>query len=190
MLILELYTNPMKSTGHYLLHEEQDFRSSWIIFPIILGILTMIIVMSVGLYQQIGLGKPWGDEPMSDNGLIITSVTSVITILVVAFIVLNMRLITEIRQDGFYYRFPVLLNKERCISPGSIDRFEVGKYHPLRDFGGWGIRIRPFRGRAYSIKGNQGVTFYLKNGKKVLFGTQRPAELRQAIEKMLNQQNR
>jgi hypothetical protein len=180
----------MKGSGHYIFHEEQEFRSTWLVFPIILGVLTLIVMMSVGLYQQIELGKPWGDQPMSDNELILTSVSSVIVAVLIALIVLKMRLITEVRQDGFFFRFPILMNKERCISPESIDHFEVGKYHPLRDYGGWGIRIRPLRGRAYNIKGNMGATFFLKNGKKVLFGTQRPDELRKALEKMMNQQNR
>lgn len=180
----------MKSSGHYIFHEEQEFRNTWVVFPIVLGILTMIVVMGIGMYQQIGLNRPWGDKPMSDNELILTSIISIVVMIIVAVVVLNMKLITEVRPDGFFFRFPILINKERCISPDSIARFEVGKYHPLRDYGGWGIRIRPLRGRAYNIKGNLGVTFYLKNGKKVLFGTQQPDELRKALEKMMNQQNR
>lgn len=170
-----------------MFHEEQEFRNTWLIFPILLGILTMIIVMGIGIYQQIGLGKPWGDQPMSDNELLLTSVTSIIVVLLIAFIVLKMKLITEVRRDGFYYMFPILINKEKCIKRDMIDKFVVGKYNPLRDYGGWGIRIRPFRGRAYNIKGNMGATFYMKNGKKVLFGTQRPDELRRALETMMNQ---
>jgi hypothetical protein len=179
----------MKTTGHYLFHEEQDFRQAWIIILIFIGVLAMLTLMGYGLYQQIQLGKPWGDQPMSDGGLIITSIASVIGVSLTALLILNLKLITEVRNDGFYYRFPPLINRMRSIKLSEIEKFEVGKYNPLLEYGGWGIRYRISGGKAYNVRGSQGVSFYLKNGRKVLFGTQNPPELRDALNKMMNQQN-
>lgn len=53
-------------------------------------------------------------------------------------------------------------------------------YNPIGDWGGWGIRYNS-RGRAYNMYGNEGVEVTLKNGKVILFGTQRPDELYNAI---------
>lgn len=176
----------MKTSGHYYFHEEQDFRQSWIIFPTIGITLATIILMVYGLYQQLYLGKPWGDEPMPDTGLIITSIATIVVVILACLLMLNLRLITEVRAEGFCYRFPVLINREREIRKERITSYEVGKYHPLRDFGGWGIRKRLFRKTAYSVKGSYGVTFHLDNGRTILFGTQKPEELKRALDRMMN----
>jgi len=176
----------MRTSGHYLFHEEQNFRQSWITIPGALVFLAVSIVQGYGMYQQLYLDKPWGDQPMSDTGLIITSVSVMVFMLLTMLLLLNLTLITEIRDDGFYYRFPVLINRQKVIRKEDIMNYEVGKYHPLRDYGGWGIRIRSLKTRAFNVKGNQGVKFYLKNGKIILFGTQQPDELRKALNKMIN----
>jgi hypothetical protein len=71
----------------------------------------------------------------------------------------------------------------RVIRKEDIVRYEVAKYHPLKEFGGWGFRTRLGRRKAYSILGRQGARFQLANGREVLFGTQQPAELKRALDK-------
>jgi len=176
----------MKTSGHYLFHEEQSFRQTWILIPVVMGFLTASLLLGFGLYQQLYLGKPWGDQPMSDTGLIITTIVTMLALILVILLLLNLTLITEVRNDGFYYRFPILINRQKMIGKEDIMNFEVGKYNPIREFGGWGIRIRLRRARAYNVKGSLGVRFYLRNGKIVLFGTQQPEELKRALDKMIN----
>ncbi len=48
---------------------------------------------------------------------------------------------------------------------------------------GWGKS-----GSAFNVKGNIGLQLYLKNGKKVLFGTQRPDALKRAMDKMMKEE--
>lgn len=179
----------MRTSGHYLFHEEQSFRQSWVIYPLVGIVLGVIVLHCYGLYQQLYLGKPWGENTASDTELIFSSVISTVVVLAVVVLLLKLTLETEVRDDGFYYRFPILINRERCIHKNDISRYEVGKYHPIGEFGGWGIRVRLGKRRAYNIKGNQGVKFYLKNGKMVLFGTQQPSELRKALDKMMQPSN-
>lgn len=186
--MLVQYIKSMSTSEYRLYHEEQDYKQGWTLIPIIVGTLIMVAFLGYGMYYQLQLGKPWGDQPISDTGLVSSSIIGVVVTLGMALFVLNLRLIIEVRKDGFYYRFPVLINRMRAIRPSEIERYEVGRYHPLRDFGGWGIRYRPFRGRAYSISGTQGVCFYLKNGKKVVFGTKNPNELKRALDKMMTEQ--
>jgi hypothetical protein len=74
------------------------------------------------------------------------------------------------------------------------------KYNPILEYGGWGYRagwgvnlgtkIRVgigsksgFRkGTAYNMRGNIGLQLELKNGKKVLIGTQRGAEIEEILK--------
>jgi len=179
----------MKAAGKYLFHEEQSFRQNRLMLLVFAAVLPAIIFPVYGMYQQLYLGKPWGDNPTSDGALIITSVVTIVIVLLVALLMLNLKLITEVRTEGFYYRFPILINSLKEIRKDEISHCEVGKYHPIREFGGWGIRFRPGRGRAYNVKGNEGVKLFLKNGKMVLFGTQQPYEMKRAIDKMMNHSN-
>jgi hypothetical protein len=61
-----------------------------------------------------------------------------------------------------------------------VKSHEVITYSPLRDYGGWGIRYGS-KGKAYNVSGNRGVRLELSNGKRLLFGSQRPEELSEAV---------
>lgn len=53
-------------------------------------------------------------------------------------------------------------------------------YDPIREYGGWGIRMG-LRGRAFNMRGNNGVQLVLRSGTRLLIGSQRPEELAEAI---------
>ena len=78
--------------------------------------------------------------------------------------------------------------KERIISRESVKAFGIRQYKPLKEYGGWGIKYGMGRvGKAYNVKGNIGMQLELKNGQKVLFGTQRADAFQRAMEKMMKQ---
>ena len=90
-----------------------------------------------------------------------------------------------IDQDGIHYRFFPLIFRDKLISKAEIQRFEIRKYNPVINYGGWGVK-RSFKwGRAYNVSGNIGLQLYLTNGKKVLFGTQRPQAILYAMEEIM-----
>ncbi len=49
--------------------EVQKFRQKWL-WALLLGLL---LLFGWGLYQQLVLGRPWGNHPKSDQGLLIAS---------------------------------------------------------------------------------------------------------------------
>jgi hypothetical protein len=57
-----------------------------------------------------------------------------------------------------------------------IEKYEVITYDPILDYGGWGIKYNR-HGKAYNVSGNKGLQLYLKNGKRILIGTQKESEL-------------
>jgi hypothetical protein len=56
-------------------------------------------------------------------------------------------------------------------------------YSPINEYGGWGIRTGA-RGKAFNMRGNEGVQLVLRSGQRVLIGSQRPEELAAAIHKL------
>jgi hypothetical protein len=90
------------------------------------------------------------------------------------------KLTVEVYPDGIYYRFsPIHLNWH-CIPFSDIETAEARTYRPLLEYGGWGIRYG-LKGKAYNASGKRGVQLRLKNGKRILLGSQDADALAAAI---------
>jgi hypothetical protein len=86
------------------------------------------------------------------------------------------RLETVIDDRGIAYRFFPFHLKFRSINWEAIEKYDVIVYHPVRDYGGWGIRGNK-NNKAYNVSGNEGLHIQLKNGGSILLGTHKQAEL-------------
>jgi hypothetical protein len=152
--------------------EVQQFRQSWLWAPL-LGVMASLCY---GLYRQFWLRQPFGDHPMSDVTLLLIS--SLFFFLIAWFYLV--KLVTEVHDQEIRARFNFIWFAKR-IPFNEIRSVEAVTYRPLRDYGGWGIRLGR-EGWAYNVSGNRGVRFHYKDGKKFLIGSQRPEELEQAIQ--------
>lgn len=153
-----------------LFKEAQQFRQWWNLLIVFTSVFSGIGFSAYALYQQIILGKQAGNSPAPNAVLIIT----VLFLMVVLWVYLRIKLEVSIDNSGIHYRFFPLELKMKTISFAEIRKYEIRKYSPLVDYGGWG-RKRSLRwGRAYNISGNTGLQLYLNNGKKILIGTQKP----------------
>ena len=168
--------------------EEQYFTQIWLWIVLIVIMGAMLVPMAIGLYTQLILEKPWGNQPLSDAGLLWVSGLELLFALGLILLFLKMRLVTTVKADGLYFRFPPLILKEKVIRKDEIETFEIRQYKPVKEYGGWGIRFGLRRiGKAYNVKGNIGMQLELKTGRKVLFGTQRPDAFRHAMTKMMKE---
>jgi hypothetical protein len=161
--------------------EEQKFRQLWI-WMLLLALSGIWIWQ---LVQQVFIGIPFGNNPTSDLGVILTGLFPVLAVILFRILTLE----TIIDNDGVQYRFRPFQRKPKVIKPEDILSFAVKQYSPLKDYGGWGVRLGSFgRGKAYNVSGNQGVLFDLKNGKKFMLGTQKPSEIRSVLEKLMKRE--
>jgi hypothetical protein len=167
--------------------EEQKFDQWWFRLIMILSWVPILVIFGVGIYQQIVLKKPFGNNPTSDTGLLVTTAFVFLIMAATTWLTFTMKLITEITDKGIHYRFPPLIIRVKTIPKESIAEYQVRKYSPLGDYGGWGIKGGGFKkGKAYNVKGDIGLQLRLKTEKKVLFGTQRPEAIKSAMDKMMN----
>jgi hypothetical protein len=100
--------------------------------------------------------------------------------LAAAALVLGASLRTEVRADGLYVRFAPFHRRERRLGWEEIASAEARTYRPLLEYGGWGLRGWKAN-RAFNVSGNRGVQLVLKNGDRLLLGSQRAEELERAI---------
>jgi hypothetical protein len=160
----------------------------YIIGPATLICLAFISVVGYGLYKQVYLGEVFGTKPMSNNGLIATFVISTVVLVAVWVVLFFNELQVEVSSSGVRYRFVPFLNSFKSIPVEEIQSYEVGKYHPIMEFGGWGIRFG-IKKKVFSISGNQALKITLKDGKKIYFGTRKPEEMDAAMRKYIKTRN-
>jgi hypothetical protein len=158
--------------------EVQGFRQWWLWVLLLATALGTVGLFGYGIYVQVIEGTPWGDNPMSDTGLIVTGVATTALTVGLAALLLSARLITEVRSDGVHIRFFPM--RWKAIPYESFASYQARTYQPIRDYGGWGIRWGR-EGKAYIVSGNQGLQLLLNDGRKVLIGSQRSQELEAAV---------
>lgn len=87
----------------------------------------------------------------------------------------SLRLRTRMDREGVHYQMRFFHRKERTIPWQEIEQIYVRQYSPILEYGGWGIRYG-LKGRAYTVKGTNGIQLVKKDGKRILLGTQKPEE--------------
>jgi hypothetical protein len=157
-----------------LYYERQRMPWFWAIF-----LLPINIPFIYGLIKQLILNEPWGNNPMSDTGLIIVS----IVIFLFSISMFLVKLETIITQEGIYIRFFPFLIRYRFYSWNEINKVEVKKYSPLKHYGGWGFRFGINGSKAFNMRGRIGLELILNNDRKVLIGTTNPQELEEVISR-------
>jgi hypothetical protein len=166
--------------------EEQYFSNPWFwVFLIVVFTISLAPIV-VPIYSELVLNKPHGQNPDAVVTLLI--ILTVLTIIYIAVVLLfrKMRLIVEIRNEGLFYRYPPFILKDRHFLKEEIANYKIRKYKPIREYNGWGLQNSWGKsGKAYNVKGNIGLQLYLKDGKRVLFGTQRGDALLRAMNKMM-----
>ncbi|MEP5613045.1 MAG: hypothetical protein ABJP45_12390 [Cyclobacteriaceae bacterium] len=162
----------MKGKIHF--EEVQSFVGTWIWY-VLLGTTVFVLgaVPVAALFQ-----------PVDTTEALIGTVISVLTFSGVIFLFATSKLYVTIDDSRIYYRFPPFVSKEKYFSQEDVQEMQLRKYHPIREYGGYGYRLRFRSGRVMNVAGNMGLQLVLKNGKKVLIGTQKPDSMRTAISRL------
>lgn len=151
--------------------EEQRF-SSYIFILLIIVFLITAIPTAINIEEFANQGTA------HLLGALLGSVISLLVIVLFVFLKLK----TRIDEKGIHYQFLPVHFSEKSIVWEDIDQCFVRKYKPLTEYGGWGIRGLGKKNKAYNTKGSIGLQLILKNGRKLLIGTQKRDEIEQVIK--------
>ncbi len=162
--------------------EEQRFRQVWLwtLITVLSGLL--VALFAFGMYKQLYLGEPWGEEPMSDKVLWILGPFYVLLGLALFALFATSKMITEVGRDSILIKYRPFHCRYRMIPLGHIQSYRARTYRPIAEFGGWGLRFWPYL-KAYNVYGNRGVELEFINGRKLMIGSQRPEEFLNAIDR-------
>ncbi len=157
--------------------EEQKFTQ-----PLFIGLSIALIVTGVTIITE------WETTLQSSLGEKLGIFSSVIVVLLVILLFMNLKLKTRIDEKGIGYQFYPIHFSNKLIEWGSISKSYVRNYNAISEYGGWGVKFSFFRkrGKAFTTNGNMGLQLELKNGKKILIGTQKKDELQRTLDTYKN----
>lgn len=156
--------------------EKQKFTQWWLWA---LLVAALIIPLAVTLVQYNS-----GNSTITPYDI---AVGCMLPLLIILFFT-TIKLHTTVDQTGIHYRFAPIHRKMRDIPWTDVEKAYTRTYSPIKEYGGWGIRSGIAKiGKAYNISGNKGLQLELKNGKKILIGTNRPGEIDQLLKTLVQQ---
>jgi hypothetical protein len=149
--------------------EHQSFLRPWwwlaLLIPAVLSLVFFFIL---------------GQEPTAPTNLkwVVLLIPALLT--TGAFALL--RLDTHIDAEGISYRlYPI---GWRRVAWTDVKRAYVRRYSPLREYGGWGIKGFSTTNYAYNVAGNKGIQLELTDGRRILIGTQRAIDAKNALSQL------
>ncbi|MBC8015427.1 MAG: hypothetical protein H7X79_06750 [Sporomusaceae bacterium] len=157
--------------NNVLFHEVQQFRQIWLWMLVSLS----SIMLSYGLYTQVYLHQPFGNNPASDNALWILWFFFGVGMPLFMY---RIKMTTVVNHEGIQVHFSPFLT--RTYSCKEILNYRIKQYG-ISDYGGYGIRISS-SGGALNVSGNWGVELEFIGHKKLLIGSQQSEKLFQAIK--------
>jgi hypothetical protein len=153
--------------------EEQRFTQLWIIVLLAISVIVPVIII-INQYLK---------EKNSFSTLELVLVIS-LTILL-PLVIFLFKLYTRIDESGIHYRFFPFHFKLKTIAWHEISKVYVRKYDAISEYGGWGLKggffWRKSKGIAINVSGDIGIQLELKNGKKILIGTQLENQVKQVL---------
>ena len=156
-----------------IFREEQRFTQTWILLLLIIsGAILILIVLNTYI---------------KDNSQVsLTEVVSTISIsLFVTILIFLFKLTTRIDENGIHYKFFPFHLRLKTISWSEIEKVYVRKYKAISEYGGWGLKGGFFwnksKGNAINVSGDIGIQLELKNGKKLLIGTNQEQQAKQVL---------
>ena len=150
-----------------LYSETQAFRLGYARFTLAMPPAALLIVSC----RQILWHHPWGNPPVTNGNLLFLTILA----LAVYFRLITVRLVTELRPEQLSVAMKGFWRKTR-VAIKDIRSAAAVEYDPATEYRGYGVRRGP-RGQAYIASGNKAVQLELRDGRKLLVGSQRPKEL-------------
>ena len=151
--------------------EQQGFSQGWLRYflPAILAIAVILCVVEY-----------WTNNP--DFG---DAVIALVLLAILSLFIFSIRMETKIKTDGIYVRFSPFHLKHKYYPWEVIHQAFIRQYNPLREYGGWGIRMGLFgHGWAYNVSGNVGIQLIMKDSTKLLIGTRQPHKAAEALKRL------
>ena len=158
-----------------LFYEKQRLTQWWLWVLVVVAQLIPMFINFRKLYLAGLTGKP---------EILFSTVGIWLLVFVLSLLLIySIKLETKITEQGVYVRMFPLGFSFKFYPFSNMLAYYVRKYHPVREYGGWGYKGR-HNNRSLSIRGDRGLQLEFPNGNKLLIGTQRHQELLEVLKSL------
>jgi len=176
----------MKKTIYY---EKQYSSRTKLLYILPIIIIVVIVFNAYWLIRVNYNGNPFDLGSMPTSNLIVIAVLILIVSIVVIIHNSFAHLTLKIDEKGITVNYYPFGQKQLKIGVKEILSYKIRKYSPYKEYRGYGVRENSRRGKAYIIKGREGLHIQLKNGKCLLIGTQKKQAIEYAMKKLMGREN-
>lgn len=169
-----------------LFKEEQRMHHLKLI--IVLPFLFFIILIS-WLVRLNYHGNAVAFENITSNEFLIFCVIIFLVLAGLLIYIHRCSLKTKISNKEICVRYMPQSKDWMKISVAQIRSYRIRKYNPIREYYGHGKRNHRKHGKAYTVSGKEGLQIYLRDGTKLLIGTQKRQAIEYAMEKLMREGN-
>lgn len=149
--------------------EEQRFTQTWLIVIIVISLIVPLAI----ILKEI--------DKLSTSEIII----SIGTIILASGLIFLFKLTTRIDEKGIHYKFFPFHLKFKTVVWNDIENAYIRTYDAISEYGGWGVRGGALwykaKSKAINISGNIGIQLELKDGKKLLIGTNKKEQAQDVL---------
>lgn len=95
----------------------------------------------------------------------------------------NIKMSTQIREDGIYVRFPPFESSFQRYLWKDVQEIYIREFNAFTEYSQWGVRFGFWgvkygsSGKAYILSGSKGIQIILSDDSKILISTQCPDEI-------------
>ncbi len=158
-------------TSSRILYAERTRAPPWI-FALLWGLC--IVGVGVAIYELLQAPAP------AESAEAILAVGALILFPLLISLLFG-RLDVEVHTDSLCIAFGPLGLVRTRIPFAEIQSLQSLTYRPLRDFGGWGLRLRGRR-TAWTIRGNRALCVHLRSGRQIHVGSRFPQRLEERVQ--------
>ena len=139
----------MRNVGVYYYEKQREKWLTWLVMTV----LNLLFI--IGCIVQIGFGRPVGQNPMSDVGLIIRAAA----MFLISSLILSGNLRTYINSEGVFFRYSPYHFRYQFYAWNNISRIYVRHYHPIREYGGRGMRMPRWHFTGKTVYFNRSIAY-------------------------------
>lgn len=136
-----------------------------------------------GIHWQVMKGIPWGEKPMSNEGIVAFTAVVFAIACFVTWLVVSMKLHVIIDAEGVHYRLFPASPKWSTFAKDEIIDFNVEKRNLFLRFGHHAKWFS--KDKTVNVNGNFHLSLFLKSGKKINLGSKNPEGLKWAMRKLI-----
>ena len=161
-------------TGAVLFEEKQHFPK-WLLLMMLSPIL-----ITLGVTLAISMSNDHRSEMWIALGI------TVPIQLIMLYLFFNVQFEKMVTKDGLFYRWTIIQKKYHVINKTDIEKAELRKPPSLK----YGKNYTFSHGKVHNVSDKEGLQLYLKNGKKVFFGTAETFSFNHAMIQLMGGENK